>query len=696
MEDHLLTPEIPPGTRYDLLVAESVANLKQLCDDIWNDYQPNDPGVTILEYLCYAIADLCYRLNFPLADLITATKDQSTPINYQAFFTAREILTTNPVTINDYRKLLIDLCDAADRRLVKNAWVEPVIETSAIKGLYHVYMDVVNKFTEQEAQALIKQARAKLAAHRNLCEDFLGIVLLKKQPVILNVQVQIADNIDAHWLTAKIYYEIQEFLSPTVHFYSLDALFNQGKSTADIFNGPALSQGFIDSVELENSQRRQVIHVSNLVSLIQKQPGVIAVHSITISSTSPTNLSEVHHFDLNDSLEVMQNAVFCLEDFDKQNITLTSSREANYPVDQNKVKQYLSQFNPAILKGYNKAQDIPIPAGRDRQLDHYVSIQRDFPACYGVNSNLPLSASEARKAYAKQLKAYLLIFDQILADHCTQLNHAKYLLAVNTNNNSPWETFFHLPLTSASVPDLETLLKTPETYPADLAKIKNELGELTHKNRLLNHLLARFSETFPDDAALSNQIIPVLHAVQPKLGNETLQLPILCKLKFLQDYPLLSSNRGKAFNYQLPYTQSNCSGLEQRLARMLGVAYDFVSGSQKAITFYLVEHHLLFLPPNNQLSASNNFLVEAEDLYSFQVSIIFPPAYVAAKTTITKLINTEIPAHIRCYLYWPDATEFGNFENIFKPWAQAIQNGSDVSRSAEALWKWLSDHKSKN
>jgi hypothetical protein len=44
--------------------------LGRLCGDQWSDFNSHDPGITILEQLCYAITDLAYRSNFPIADLI--------------------------------------------------------------------------------------------------------------------------------------------------------------------------------------------------------------------------------------------------------------------------------------------------------------------------------------------------------------------------------------------------------------------------------------------------------------------------------------------------------------------------------------------------------------------------------------------------------------------------------------------------
>ena len=67
----------------------------------WTDYNVHDPGITILEALCYAITDLGYRMGWRIEDILVAQSsipDPRQPYPDQAFFTARKILTVNPAT----------------------------------------------------------------------------------------------------------------------------------------------------------------------------------------------------------------------------------------------------------------------------------------------------------------------------------------------------------------------------------------------------------------------------------------------------------------------------------------------------------------------------------------------------------------------------------------------------------------------
>jgi hypothetical protein len=117
---------------------EGIKLVQELSGQIWTDFNPHDPGVTILEQLCYALADLGFRTDFKIQDLLNVRSRQQRLAMNSTFFDASEILPTNPVSLIDYRKLIIDHVIS-----VKNAWVEPVFDNlQGIKGLYRILLQV--------------------------------------------------------------------------------------------------------------------------------------------------------------------------------------------------------------------------------------------------------------------------------------------------------------------------------------------------------------------------------------------------------------------------------------------------------------------------------------------------------------------------------------------------------------------------
>jgi hypothetical protein len=94
-----------PAKKYDFLRRKGIKHLQQMAagDLLWTDFNTHDPGITILEQLCYAITDIAYRIDYPLPDLLAAEEDIG-----DTLFSPAEIMTTHLVTLDDLRKLALD------------------------------------------------------------------------------------------------------------------------------------------------------------------------------------------------------------------------------------------------------------------------------------------------------------------------------------------------------------------------------------------------------------------------------------------------------------------------------------------------------------------------------------------------------------------------------------------------------------
>src|ERR1044071_2790443 len=104
---------------YAFLKQIGIEYIQSMGGNLWTDFNEHDPGVTMLEMLSYAITDLGNRVNMPIEDLI-AQENATDPYQDQ-FYSARDILTSRPVTALDYRKLFIDV------DCVRNCWLVPHI-----------------------------------------------------------------------------------------------------------------------------------------------------------------------------------------------------------------------------------------------------------------------------------------------------------------------------------------------------------------------------------------------------------------------------------------------------------------------------------------------------------------------------------------------------------------------------------------
>ena len=207
----LITPksvrEFPEYLDFERLRLEGIGHIQDLAGNLWTDHNSHDPGITILEVLCYALTDLGYRTNLDIRDLLAREPNTEGEADNN-FATAAQILSCNPLTILDFRKLLIDI------EGVRNAWLVPadgeavaraetglVVNaetqqldfmsvfpkdtfkntplTVKINGLYKILLELDDAYLTQEAAKrrdptgdIIKKVRQTLHTHRDLCEDF--------------------------------------------------------------------------------------------------------------------------------------------------------------------------------------------------------------------------------------------------------------------------------------------------------------------------------------------------------------------------------------------------------------------------------------------------------------------------------------------------------------------------------------------
>ena len=116
----LSSTDLPAAQDFYRLRREGIGHIEQTGSAEWTDYNTHDPGISVLEALAYTITELAYRTGFPIEDILASAATGASvddPYPDQAFYPARRILTVNPTTAEDFRRLLIDVDP------VRNAWV---------------------------------------------------------------------------------------------------------------------------------------------------------------------------------------------------------------------------------------------------------------------------------------------------------------------------------------------------------------------------------------------------------------------------------------------------------------------------------------------------------------------------------------------------------------------------------------------
>ena len=207
---------VPPTLDFWQLRREGIEYIIRLGSDFWTDYNLHDPGITMLEVLCWAITDLGYRTQLPIGDLIADKTGRFAPADMP---TPDAVLACNPVTVNDFRKVLIDIDG------VRNAWIEvdrmgefpfkiagsKIVQSSetdvkrlVLNGLYKIQIDLDDLCDCGTPNEIIDRVRTTLSRYRNLCEDFTPIETVKTAKIQLCMGVDIADDADPNDVAAAI------------------------------------------------------------------------------------------------------------------------------------------------------------------------------------------------------------------------------------------------------------------------------------------------------------------------------------------------------------------------------------------------------------------------------------------------------------------------------------------------------------
>ncbi len=751
-ESYSLIKENPllPAEDYEALRKEGFKTIEKLGSDIWTDYNNSDPGITMLEALCYAITDLAYRTGFEVKDLLTP-ENLTDDTWKNIFYTARQIFHNSPLTISDYRKLMIDV------KGVRNAWIEPskdyevpvwvdynyverkedtdcscadkemktcygklglqpvtqqeseerigkrIIEIDKIianknlvraridatikeitkkiselsenqelekielqnkldklklemekidaaileletekkiiiaakskyiapkileiEGLYNVMVEYEEDVLDEDHREEVRQQVVeRLVSHRNLCEDFLSVNAVEYHDFGIGASVVLEEYADPDEVLAEMFFVIYKYFTPAVPFHTIPQLMEKGLQADEIFEGPALHHGFIDTEELEKTDLFRDIRLSDIISEIADIKGIKAITYLHMPFDGfrflNNNIPDKFYFNewvemLKEERKIarilpsMSAALFCKEhDFISFNSGRTEDRNPARMLKLFSDKK--KQERTYKLYGYDN--NFPVPAGEYMELQDYFPITYSLPLCYGVNPRgLPGSADEKRIVQSLQLKGYLLFFEQLLSGYLVQLDHLRDLFSFEEEK----KTYFTKVL--EDINDLQALLIDHANHGANhFDEIKKDFAHVLQyiteppatfnkrRNVFLNHLLARFSENLEEYEAITQWL-------SGGIADERL---IKDKERIFKDgaYYKISTNRAKAYNYtkQQVWNTPNVSGAEKRIGRLLGfsnvtrrtLAPDFIINEPVMIMDEILKTHVQKKNKKNQL-----------------------------------------------------------------------------------------------
>lgn len=582
---------------YEDLYIEGIELLQKLSGAQWTDYNEHDPGVTILENIAYTLTDLSYKTSQPIKDILVESKGGGLESGDNGFFIPSDILTTNPVTVNDFRKVFIDRITN-----VKNVWIETQNQEiekinhqtqKKLKGLYHIFIEMYNYSSDpvelkNEENRITGEVRELFHAHRNLCEDIYNVTIFKPFQIHMKMKLMLGHVASGEDVFANIFFKVGDYLTHDVRFYSLWELQKRKEDINTIFNGPSLENGFISDDELKS--RSNHIVPSEIMKIVAKEEGVISIDFFELSYEKEEGSGQTELVPITEEgFWIPENCSPVLV-FPKENTNLFLEQGGvKFFPDLTEVQKqlsYIQVMNYGSFKSVSQAfNTIKIPEGQSLNLASYYPLREQFPVYYGIGEyGLPNDLPVSRYAQANQLKAYLLPFDQLMTNFLAQLTGLYHIFDANTKK---LHSYFYQEL--EDMPELVELIKATEheskeeslnTWSETLRTLNNRFDSiaLQRLNEVADHLLARYSEQFPTYSLKKIHI----NCYGKKLTSQKFEDELLeWKRTLIANYGQLSYNRAKAFDYtqkldltdsdEVEISDSITPGIVQKTAILMGI-----------------------------------------------------------------------------------------------------------------------------
>jgi hypothetical protein len=447
--------------------------IQKLSGDVWTDYNSHDPGVTILEQLCYALTDSAYRTSLPVNDLLIPGEKLPVNAKSNAFFSPSAIFSSHPVTIQDYRKMVIDRFDE-----IQNVWIttkgnkgfqEELRGLNEIEILPRLSFLNTLKVNSEKKKFFLNEVNAFLNENRNLGEKFEAAKLLEPQFIQIEFDLHINEHANLDETLANVFLKLFEFIYSPVQSSSYTEMVEAEMSMEEIFSGPRLKKGFIKG-EIPD-KRLKIIQVDELQKLFSKVEGVnkSKVNCIDFEGKKLPDLSvgkgKFFHLLLDDDSENNPEKRF---ESIYSNLHVFVNQKRHPSLNKQNINHLFMEIWAKKFRGYSleiSQNDFFHKKlnGKFRNLNRYFSVQNHFPVIYGIGEE-GISKHEPveRHAKANQLKTYLMLAEQHLANHLSQLGNLNEFFNIDFENGQQ-KTYFSQRL--SSVPGVERLLAENQLFP---------------------------------------------------------------------------------------------------------------------------------------------------------------------------------------------------------------------------------------
>lgn len=504
---------LPLGQDYAALRTEGLARLQALSGGVWTDYNDHDPGVTLLEALCFVLTDVSRRAALPIPTLLAAPPGRPAP---DALEPPHRAFANFPVTLDDFRKLVLDQFYAT----VRNIWLSQV---KNLPGHYEVAIELLAPpsgeadWTARDEEQLRDDVLDFLNLHRNLGEVFVRPVVLRPRKVAVGGQVELNAGQVPEQVLAELLSILNQELDPFPQSGTAAQLLNAGLAPEDVFAGPYAHFRLVVAGSL--AARPRYLDAGGLLRRAGQVAGGRLLGALRLYSP-PDGPAATPGLEV----KVGDTEVAVLDPEASLSRFTVNQNGVPLAFDPKRALRAYARLVRENLPGahsWHKPEFLRMPELTTAYADlgRYDSVQRLLPPLYGVgDEGPPLRADATARAQVMQLKGYLLLFDQLLTDFCAQVANVRTYFA--PTRSTPYTDFHHgllydvpfvaplLPGTGVSPDDAWNNAPAAEArwqqyqgrsdnpYRLALPGLNGTSADaMAHRSGFLTHLLARFGYT---------------------------------------------------------------------------------------------------------------------------------------------------------------------------------------------------------
>ena len=543
---------ISPRDKADLysfenLIDQGLELLQQLSGDLWTDYNLHDPGVTLLEQLCFALTDIAFRSERELAQYLVDGCGR-VDLAAQGLYGPSKVLSSGPVTADDFERLFLD----------------------AVPGLSRVIVDVANSRCGQYVLAqdadlasrdqIQSTMNALYQSTRPLCHNAtVSFEEMESDCVALRGEIEVESGYHVEQVLADILLCAESYLSPAPRFIAYDRLLGEGCTLDQVLQGPFLANGMVER------SGPVTLLASTLAQQLMALRGVKAVRHLRFKTESGELLGLLENSD---------EQIFSLRhpDSEQQSALTLMQNGKTAPINFQRLGDHLEQQRMRLrAKPFSISVDPVIFPSVEREywpLDESYPMARQLPGIYaGAANHTVLPSDRHQQAHNRQLNGYLMLFEQLVANAFAGLADARKLFSTD---GSLQQSYF---VRALDYPEARALYRSGERDELERQLRQIIAGQdhfLERRNRALDFLLALYGEAIPEADLLR---------LDNSADEEEIQRDLIrAKIALLKQIPAIGYRRllAQDVSQPLPWDDParygmNMSGVQLKASLLIGL-----------------------------------------------------------------------------------------------------------------------------